>query len=460
MKLPKKIKQNQNESGNIAAVRRFFVRHGEKVIAGLIVITAVWIACRAWEHQPLSWQPADMERLANEIEETIKNNPPTLPDSEIQIFDYAAYAEQIRVQISSEFYSADAAWLPVLNPGPAPRGGVEVLTAESLRGEAIRQPRSTAGTKPADQWKNPSQPEQSSVAKNASIWVNLYGTVPFWQQWDVFNQIFDNALEANKPQYVYYELEKAEIKPKEELVWQPVSVDVAVELQDNQNPDDPISRFIPFGKQQDTQENQNWLLFSDFEVEPATAYAYRIRLYLVNPNYNLQEASVKEGVDTKSEFVWSEWSDFTRIYLPDRTSVQIQSVIPTDPTDFPRQSGPLRPVRGTMYLDYFDIELGQSLPLIEKRDVVRGTLCNMSKNEAHQYLNRGRNPDEVVSVNYPDAGLRSGVCVVDMSGGRRLQKRPTREAQATPDLFAVGKALLLMPDGTMQITTTAPELFR
>jgi hypothetical protein len=48
---------------------------------------------------------------------------------------------------------------------------------------------------------------------------------------------------------------------------------------------------------------------------------------------------------------------------------------------------------------------------------------------------------------------------MDFSGGRKLQKRSTREALGSPDLSVPGKALLLMPDGTMQVTTTAPELF-
>jgi hypothetical protein len=63
-------------------------------------------------------------------------------------------------------------------------------------------------------------------------------------------------------------------------------------------------------------------------------------------------------------------------------------------------------------------------------------------------------------VNFPETGLRSNVCIMDFSGGRRLQKGATREAQASPDLFAPSRALLLMPDGTMQVTSAEPELFR
>jgi hypothetical protein len=185
-------------------------------------------------------------------------------------------------------------------------------------------------------------------------------------------------------------------------------------------------------------------------------------LYLVNPNYGLQETSVEEGVDTKNQLIRSDWSDFARVSVPDRTLVHIQSVIPTDQTDFPRQAASLllRPIRGTILLDYFDVELGQSLPPVEKTDVLRGMLCNMSKTEANRFVNRGKPPDEIVTINYPELGLRSYVCVMDFSGGRKLQKKPSREAQGSPDLSTASKALLLMPDGTMQITSTEQELFR
>jgi hypothetical protein len=201
------------------------------------------------------------------------------------------------------------------------------------------------------------------------------------------------------------------------------------------------------------------LLFSDFDVEPAKTYAYRIRLHLRNPNFNLQEASVEEGVDTQSEFVRSDWSSFARVHVPDRTLVQLRSVTPTDQSDFPRQGVPLGPVRGTLVLDYFDIEQGLSLPLVEKTNVHRGMLGNMSREDANRYINRG-SPGEIIAgeiiVNYPETGLRSNVCVMDFSGGRRLQRRSTR----APDLFAPSRALLLMPDGTMQVISAEPELFR
>ena len=470
MKLPKNIKWKPEKQGAVAEVLRFFVRHGEKIAACLIVIVAIWIALQTQNFRSLSWKPHELDDMAAETENTIRNNASNIADEKINIFDYATFAAQIQQQIPLEPYRNDAEWHPVLQASPAPRGGLEIFTAELLQGEAVRRAGLTAQEKAPDQWQRPTLPEIRTEANDGAIWVNVYGSIPLWTQWDIYNQVFNSLTpETHKPKYVYYEWEKAEINRAainslEELVWQPVIVypDYPESGEHFDVPSDfSLNRLIPFAQGTSQEEYaKRSLLFSDFEVEPARTYAYRMRLYLVNPNYHLQESSVQEGVDTKNKFLRSDWSGFVRVYVPDRTVVQIQSVKPAEQTDFPRQAAPLRPTRGTMFLDYFDVELGQSLPLVEKADLQRGMLCNMTKNEALRYINRGRTADGFVNINFPEAGLRSDVCVMDLSGGRRLQKLASRESQSSPDLSTVDKALLLMPDGTMQITSTEPELFR
>jgi len=452
---------DKDEGGRGKAALRFFARHGEKFVAGAVVVAALWLGLQVRNYQPLSWQPHDLEEIANSTEETINNNKFAQEDySEIKVFNYAAYAEQIRERIPFAPYHSDTEWHPAIRLAPQPRSSVEILAAQSLRGEAVRKTSLTTQGASAIQWQRPplsatavkdQNPDQETVAIPApAIWVNLYGTIPVWEQWDIYNQVLNHAVVTDRPEYVYYELERTEIKPQGVPVWQPVIVYAADDL--------PANRLIPFEQKQEALQDGDLLLFSDFDVEPAKTYAYRVRLYVRNPNYNLQEASVEAGVDTKSEFLLSDWSSFARIYVPDRTLVQLQSVTPTDDAVFPRQVTPLRPVTGTLFLDYFDVEQGLSLPLVEKKDVRRGMLGNMSKDEANKSINKGNTGE--VEINYPDAGLRSNVCVMDFSGGRKLQKRSTREAQASPDLFAPSKALLLMPDGTMQVISTEPELFR
>ena len=469
MKLPSSLSPNRDKWKRVKRVGWFIFRHGEKFVAAVVIVVALWIAWNASAYRPLSWQPEQLKELVDATENTIKNNSISIADENLTIFDYAVYAEQIKSPIPSEPYQSDTAWRPVLRPARAPRGGFEILPTEALRGEARRSTNSTVKRKTPEQWQRPETPDENQPEnQNAALmWVNLYGTIPMRQQWDIYNQTFEETVEVNRPEYAYYELERAEIKPKTEAVWSPVIVypDMTTpddEYQASQNFDLTWNRLIPFEQslsrlnttEPGDRDLGGVLLFSDCEVEPAKTYAYRIRLYLANPNYNLQESHVEEGVDTQSKYVRSDWSAFARIYVPDRTTVRLQSVVPTDRADFPRQQNPLGAITGTLFLDYFDLELGHSLPSVEKRNVRRGMIGNLSKEDATRFVNR---IDGVANVSYPDGGLRSDVCVLDFSGGKKLQKQSSREAQSSPDLFVASKALLLMPDGTMQTISTAQE---
>jgi hypothetical protein len=409
-----------------------------------------------------------LAELVESTEDAIRESTYSLAEENVNIFDYASYAAQIKEQISPETYRSESAWKPVLYPDRLPRGSFEVLTAEALQGEALRRNNLLAAGKAPDQWQRPVLPgdNRTPLQETTPIWVNVYGTIPLRQQWEIYNQTFDEAIEVNRPEYVYYELERAEVNPKEESVWQPIIVSPNRPAPPNHeylhSQDFTLQwdRLIPASQSwnrrneplEKSRDLDHVLLFSDYYVEPSKTYVYRMRLYLINPNYNLQESLFEEGVDIKSPFVRSDWSTFARIYVPDRTTVRLLSVTPPDTNwAFPRQQNPLGLTKGTVQLDYFDWELGHSLAPVEKRDVGRGMLCNMSKEEINQYLKRMEGP---VGINYPDMGLRSDVCVLDFSGGRKLQKKTSKEAQSTPDLFVPGKALLLLPDGTMYSAQT------
>ncbi|MCL2005843.1 MAG: hypothetical protein FWG73_06725 [Planctomycetaceae bacterium] len=451
MDIPKNFKPSYYEDkSNIGVLLRFLVRHGEKFALGIAVLFGLYFAASIRNYQPLAWHPSEMEQRAEDAESTIVSNTHTTAEGQARFFDYATRAEHFKRDVSLEPYRHLSAWRPVLHPPPSLRGNFEILTAYGLHAEPARRAGAAALGVIPPIWHRPPMPGAPYPAENTAIWVNLYGTIPHWEQGEIFNQTFDEPANPNEPWYAYYELERAEILPNEDFDWQPVIVYPGV-VPTAEDSDASLDRLISLAQRQAAIREPNMLLFSDFDVEPARTYAYRIRLYLANPNYNLQETFTEEGVDTQSEFIQSDWSDFARVYMPDRTFVQLRSVVPSDQANFPRQSAPLQPVRGTFILDYFDIELGQSLPTVERAGVLRGMLLNVSREEANRIINRGKAPEEVVSVNFPDTGLRSGVCVMDLSGGRPFQKRTTREAQSSPDLSVPAGALLLLPDGSMQV---------
>jgi len=117
-------KKSKISSGGDNAFQQFLLWHGEKIVVGIVVVVALWFAMKGLGgYQPLKWPPGDLERVASEAETAIRNNVRTAEDEEIQIFDYATFAEQIRVPISATPYRSESAWLPVLGssrPSSAP----------------------------------------------------------------------------------------------------------------------------------------------------------------------------------------------------------------------------------------------------------------------------------------------------------------------------------------------------
>lgn len=106
--------------GNGGGTQQFLVWHGEKFAVAAVVIVALWFSIQGLGNlgQTISWQPGELETSAGEAEQAIKTNTRTAEDEEITLFDYAAYAEQIKQSISAEPYRARSVWNhPVGSPG-------------------------------------------------------------------------------------------------------------------------------------------------------------------------------------------------------------------------------------------------------------------------------------------------------------------------------------------------------
>jgi len=114
MKSKSTKKKSKVSSGGDNAVQQFLLWHSEKIVVGIVVVVALWFAMKGLGYQTLSWQPSELERVAGEAETAIRNNVRTAENEEIQIFDYAEFAKQIRVPVSSAPYRSESAWLPAL----------------------------------------------------------------------------------------------------------------------------------------------------------------------------------------------------------------------------------------------------------------------------------------------------------------------------------------------------------
>lgn len=107
----KKTKKKSVGKSGGGAFQEFFIWHGEKIVVGIVAVVALWFALQGLGYQTLSWQPSELEKIAGEAETAVRNNTRTAEDEEIQIFDYATYAEQIKSPIPAEPYQGKSQWI-------------------------------------------------------------------------------------------------------------------------------------------------------------------------------------------------------------------------------------------------------------------------------------------------------------------------------------------------------------
>jgi len=109
MKSTKKKKIGGNSGGG---AQQFLIWHGEKIVVGIVVVVALWFAMQGLGYQTLTWQPSALEEDATAAETAIRNSTRDAVDEEIERFDFAEFATQIRDPIPTQPYRipASALW--------------------------------------------------------------------------------------------------------------------------------------------------------------------------------------------------------------------------------------------------------------------------------------------------------------------------------------------------------------
>ena len=111
----KSSKKKANVGNSASGAQNFIVWHGEKIVVGIVVVVALWFALQGLGYHALSWQPSELEKASTDAENGIRNSTRGAADEEIEIFDYAAYAEQIKEPISAAPYRTESSWSPVIH---------------------------------------------------------------------------------------------------------------------------------------------------------------------------------------------------------------------------------------------------------------------------------------------------------------------------------------------------------
>ena len=114
MKSKSTSNKSQVSSGGTNTIQQFVLWHGEKVIVGIVVVVALWFALKGFGYQTLPWQPSTLEDVSTTAERAIKENTWKAENEGIQIFDYEAYAKQIKESTPAAPYRSESPWLPAL----------------------------------------------------------------------------------------------------------------------------------------------------------------------------------------------------------------------------------------------------------------------------------------------------------------------------------------------------------
>ncbi len=205
--------------------------------------------------------------------------------------------------------------------------------------------------------------------------------------------------------------------------------------------------------------------FLDFSVQPGKTYRYRVRLGLANPNFGLLPTQVLEENLTTEPVLYSEYCDPSNLVtIPMDSRILATNVTAT-------ADKIAEPVASVLAV-YFDMLNGSEWYVAQER-VLRGATINFKNREVvnPELENRTatrttgttatppprRRPRGAAVEEDPskrNVDLISDVCVLDMQGGRLLNKVDRK----APDLRSPSKLLVLEPSGNMVIRSVNADL--
>jgi hypothetical protein len=192
--------------------------------------------------------------------------------------------------------------------------------------------------------------------------------------------------------------------------------------------------------------------FFDFQVEPGKFYQYRVKLMLINPNYDVERQYLEQDDLRVAKYLETDWSEATEIVsVPRDARVLLGSVKPT-----PRGRVTMEP-KASVGISFFYYDRGAQL--YERHDVVRGMYLNFPGHELPANLvpveetvpgqgllglglgGPGKKTDEPEPVT---VDFNTEHILLDMMGGERL---PGRDR----NLVSPGKMLLFDPSGNLVV---------
>ncbi|HBT78021.1 MAG TPA: hypothetical protein DEB39_14110, partial [Planctomycetaceae bacterium] len=214
-------------------IKQFFIRHGEKILLGLIVPLAIWIALWGTKFEPLSWLPEDLTKSANDARSRVDNNERTATQEGVSVFRYDILARQIKTPVDPRYYQTRTVWNPSVFPERLPRTEPEVFAVHDLKARSgigaiqVKPKTTVAGGFGFGGFGAGGSSPATAKELEGKRWVVLTGLIPVRRQLDTYLAIFPSSKFhdpfRDHPMYVKYDVERCEETPTGRTPW--VSID-------------------------------------------------------------------------------------------------------------------------------------------------------------------------------------------------------------------------------------------
>jgi hypothetical protein len=188
-----------------------------------------------------------------------------------------------------------------------------------------------------------------------------------------------------------------------------------------------------------SEEKRVMIRALDFTVEPETSYRYRLRIVVVNPNYNRDDVSAESKADTKKKALEGPWSKETDIVsMPPDVEPYAMGTLP---------SNPLSDTKVRFQVIRFNPADGWTVPRNYEASVGEVIGEFQPSQEVPNSEGKGKQREPI--------DFNSHQIVLDVAGGG-FQNLPS--GLVGPSIERPAWAALLRPDGAMVVHNQADDV--
>ena len=228
-------------------IKGLILNHIEKAVLGIVVALFVLLVARSMGLQgDFALKPDELQEASVQAETTIKQPKPPLKER-VTLPHWEDIARGIDDDVLASPYGLPLRWMHPLFPGATLRTEPEVFPLEELRaatgfGGIQLSTAGVGGGAAVGVGAEAAMPsaygaEGGGMAMDApgnvkgQRWVVLTGLLPYKKQWHEYGRVFRNAElkdpRRDVPQYIHYQVHRAEITPgvdPQPEDWKPINV--------------------------------------------------------------------------------------------------------------------------------------------------------------------------------------------------------------------------------------------